>query len=122
MKFEFKISNNLYESFLLISNDTNSLHVDEEYAKKYGFEGKVVYGNLLNVFISYIVGVKLGFENVILINQTINYRKPIYINDKIIFSVEKYRTYESINSEEYIFKVHRVNELLSDGKFMIKIL
>ena len=98
------------------------MHVEDLYAKKYGFGAKVVYGNLLNVFISYIVGVGLGIENVMLINQVINYRKPMYINDNIKFIVEKSKIYESIKIEEYIFKVYRLNDLLSDGKFIIKIL
>lgn len=122
MEFYFEITIDLYEKFLFITNDTNSLHTDQSYAQKFGFIDKVVHGNLFNCFISYIVGVGLGIENIMLINQSINYRRPVYINDKVKFVVEKSKIYESINAEEYIFKVFRFNELLSDGKFMIKIL
>jgi 3-hydroxybutyryl-CoA dehydratase len=122
MDFYFEVTIDLYERFLSITNDTNILHTDQNYAKKHGFKDKVVHGNLLNCFISYIVGVGLDIENVMLINQSINYRRPLYINDKVKFVIDKYKIYESINAEEYIFKVFRDSELLSDGKFMLKIL
>ena len=122
MEFDFFISQDLYFNFIKVSQDTHSLHTNSDFAKKFGFEEKVVHGNLLNCFISYIVGVGLEIENIMLLSNTINYRKPLYINDKIKFIIKKSMTLKSINVEEYTFKVYKFNSLISDGKFMIKYL
>ena len=50
--FDTKIDISMMDKFLDISNDTNPLHIDENYAKKQGFANRVVYGLLTSSFYS----------------------------------------------------------------------
>ena len=45
MEFDFFISQDLYFNFIKVSQDTHSLHTNSDFAKKFGFEEKVVHGN-----------------------------------------------------------------------------
>ena len=79
--FEVKIDASKMDKFLDISNDTNPLHVDTNYARKKGFHGRVVYGLLTSSFYSTLVGVYLPGKNCILQEVNIQFSKPVYIGD-----------------------------------------
>ena len=84
----FNVTPDVYYSFQRCSNDFNPLHTDKEFAVHYGFESKVMYGNILNCFISQFVGMFLPTRKVVLLSQDIQYHKPIYLNDEIILDAE----------------------------------
>ena len=69
---EFKVSKEVQNKFIELSNDKNPLHVDDKFFKKRGFRSRVVQGNLQNCFISYFIGECLPHKNVIILSQTIN--------------------------------------------------
>lgn len=72
--------------FLEISNDTNPLHTDSEYAKKKGYSDRVVYGLLTASFYSTLVGVHLPGKYCILHAIDIQFSKPVYIGDNLEIS------------------------------------
>ena len=51
--FDVTITSDMMDKFLDISNDTNPLHVDVNYAKEKGFKDRVVYGLLTSSFIQH---------------------------------------------------------------------
>lgn len=55
-KQRYTVTPEVCEHFLLCSQDVNPLHTDYEFAKQKGFPGRVMYGNILNVFISHFIG------------------------------------------------------------------
>ena len=71
-----EISEVLFEQFRAFSKDENPLHIKQ----------KVAYGNILGYLVSYLVGMGLPTSNVMLISQTIHFKKPSYINDCITLS------------------------------------
>lgn len=117
---EFIISENRYNEFIAISNDLHPLHVDEIFAKSKGFKSKVVQGNLLNIFISYAIGMHIGLEEVMILKQLINYRNPIYIGDKLSLELRIIETIDFIPGMELGFKFIRKNLLIADGRVLIK--
>lgn len=74
--------------FAQISLDKNPVHLDDEYAKKTMFKDRIVHGFLTGSLISAIVGTVLPGEGTIYLNQTMNFRKPVRIGEKIIATVE----------------------------------
>ena len=69
----------------------NPMHVDSDYAISYGFREKIVHGNILNVFLSFVIGELLSKKNIVIIDQSIKYKKPLYVGMKIeihLFLVE----------------------------------
>lgn len=79
----YKVTNEIYESFLNLYRDINPLHVDEVHAEKNGFLGKVMHGGILNGFLSHFVGMVLPGKSAILLSVEIRYVKPNYLNDEI---------------------------------------
>jgi len=77
------ITEELLKKFGDISGDYNPLHVNEAYAKKRGFKDRVAYGNILGLLVSQLIGMHLWSEDVMLISQKINFKKPVYSGDVI---------------------------------------
>ena len=52
----YQITPEVYFCFQRCSNDFNPLHTDAAYANLKGFEKPVMYGNILNAFVSHFIG------------------------------------------------------------------
>ena len=74
--------------FARISLDSNPVHLNEEYAKHTIFKGRIIHGFLSGSLISAIIGTILPGEGTIYLNQTMNFRKPVRIGEKIKATVE----------------------------------
>jgi len=75
---QFIITQEVYQQFQLCSNDRNPLHTNEDFAKSKGFTDKVMYGNILNAFVSFFIGECLPTKNVIIHSQEIAFKNPVY--------------------------------------------
>lgn len=122
-KLNFKISEQLYQRFILAFNDRNPLHTSDEFARLKGFRNKVMHGNILNGFVSYFIGEYLPIKNVIIQMQDIKYFKPIYLDEELDFMAEVTNVFESVNTIEikFVFKKSS-NEKVASGNIQIGIL
>jgi len=84
--FNVTITDDMMQKFLSISNDTNPLHTDVDYAKENGFKDKVVYGLLTSSFYSKLAGVYLPGKYCILQGLDIQFSKPVFIGDTLNIS------------------------------------
>ena len=119
IEHEFKVSESVYDGFKTIFKDENILHTNGDYAKSKGFNDKVMYGNILNGFVSYFVGELLPQDNVIIQKQEISFHKPVYLNDVLNFEANLAEVYESVQS--YVFKCKFKSSLgmVAKGKVQI---
>ena len=69
--------------FAALSYDTNPIHLDAEYAKKSMFGRLIVPGFLTGSLFSAIIGVKFPGEGSIYVNQMLNFRNPVYLDQEI---------------------------------------
>jgi acyl dehydratase len=119
----FTISKKLYRKFKNLSKDMNPLHTDDFFAKSKGFPSRVMYGNILNIFISYFIGECLPVKNVIIHKQDIHYKKPFYLFDIIKLNVVVHELHESVNSVVFKFKfINQHNSIIAVGNIQIGIL
>jgi 3-hydroxybutyryl-CoA dehydratase len=118
--FEYVITKEKYQQFIAVSDDTHQLHVNSEYAKSKGFNDIVVHGNILNCILSNVIGMKLNLANVMIINQSINYRKPVYINDKLTIKLHLKNEVSFLPGIDLEFKFFRLDELIANGTILIK--
>lgn len=75
-------------TFAKISLDTNPVHLNEEYAQNTIFKGRIIHGFLSGSLISAIIGTILPGEGTIYLNQTMNFRKPVRVGERIKATVE----------------------------------
>lgn len=82
-EFTKTITKEMVKSFREISDDSNPLHIDEEYAKLNGFPHIVVYGMLSASFLSTLAGVYLPGKRSLIHNVKVNFHKPVFIGDQL---------------------------------------
>ena len=99
----FIVSENIYKGFIQLFNDKNPLHVNDVFAIEKGFKEKVMHGNILNGFLSYFIGECLPVKNVVIHSQDIQYNKPVYLNDELLFTAKIHDIFESVNIVEIKF-------------------
>ncbi|MEN2981972.1 MAG: MaoC family dehydratase [Thermus sp.] len=63
--------------------DTNPLHVDEAYAQRSRFGGRIAQGILVAGLISTVIGTKLPGRGAIYLSQTLRFLKPTRLGDTV---------------------------------------
>ena len=106
----YKVTSDIYSSFQKCSNDYNPLHVDQLYAISKGFSDCVMYGNILNAFISHFVGMLLPSKEVMIQSQDISFHKPVYLNNEIMLEATVDTVSEAVNIIVYKLKFRRLDE------------
>jgi len=65
-QFRYCVTAAVRDGFLALFEDRNPLHTDKAFAREKGFREEVMYGNILNGFISHFVGELLPVKNIII--------------------------------------------------------
>ena len=118
--YTFLLTKKVSDLFINISNDKNPIHLDSEYAKKFGFESNIAHGNILNCFLSYFVGERLPFKDVVILSQSIKFIKPLHVGDSVFFEAQVISISESVFVFEIDFSFKKKNEIHSKGSIKIK--
>lgn len=69
--------------FAGVSGDTYPLHVDAEYAKTSRFGQRVAHGMLSASLLSTVAGLMLGTPGGIYVEQTLAFRRPVFLGDTL---------------------------------------
>ena len=62
-----------------------------------------MYGNILNAFVSALVGEHLPVKDIIIHSQDIQYKRPVFMGDKLEAEVKVDGIYESVNAVSFKF-------------------
>lgn len=76
------------ETFAHLTGDLNPLHLDEGYAARTRFRGRVAHGILTAGLISAVLGMHLPGPGGIYLSQTLRFTRPVRIGDAITASAE----------------------------------
>lgn len=124
--YTYRVTSDIYFSFQRCSGDFNPLHTDKMFANDKGFSDRVMYGNILNAFVSHFVGMLLPSREVIIQSQDISFHKPVYLNDELQFEARIDMVSEAVNVINYKFKFRRntgeSSELVAKGHVQIGLL
>lgn len=80
-RFVVTVTEGQQEAFFALTGDCNPLHRDADFAKKRGFEDRVVYGMLASAYYSTLAGVYLPGENCLINECKVTYHQPVYPGD-----------------------------------------
>jgi 3-hydroxybutyryl-CoA dehydratase len=72
------------DTFAALTGDRNPIHLDEDFASRSIFKGRIAHGMLTATFISAILGTQLPGPGAIYISQTLNFRAPVRIGDEVV--------------------------------------
>jgi len=85
---DYAITTEVYQHFLKTSGDYSTLHADDAYARRRGFQEKVMHGTILNGFLSHFVGMHFPGKASLLLSVDIRYSNPSYLNDRLRLEAE----------------------------------
>ena len=85
-QFQITITESMMDDFAKLTGDFSPIHTDEDYASTTTFEKRDVDGMLLASFLSKIVGMYLPGKHALYFSQSLDFRQPCFISDKITVS------------------------------------
>ena len=96
------------QRFAELTGDYNPLHMDDEFAIKKGFDGKVVHGMLSASISTMIAGMELPGHGSLLYSQSINYVAPAKIGDTLRIMAEV--VHKSVSLRVVLLKINTFNQ------------
>jgi 3-hydroxybutyryl-CoA dehydratase len=80
-------------AFAEITGDWNPVHLDTEYAANTVFREPIAHGMLTAGYISAVFGSEMPGPGAIYVSQTLNFRAPVRIGDKVVAKVRVMELY-----------------------------
>src|ERR1700761_2783227 len=84
----FAVTDEAVRAFAAVSGDHNPVHLDDDFARKTVFRGRVAHGMLLGAHISAVLGEQLPGPGAIYQSQTLNFEQPVRIGAEVKVRVE----------------------------------
>ena len=75
------------ETFAALSNDTNPVHLSDEFAAQTRFKRRIAHGLLTASLISAVLGTKLPGPGAIYVSQDLKFTAPVYLGDVVTATV-----------------------------------
>ena len=82
------ITEDMVYKFAEVSGDRNPIHINDEYALKTVFGGRIVHGMLMASFFSKMIASTYPGDGSIYLSQSLDFKNPCYINDEIIVTIK----------------------------------
>ena len=114
-RFSVQVTADMMQKFCEVTGDVSPIHMDEEYAKKNGHEGRVVYGMLSASLFSTLAGVYLPGETCLLHSVESRFAAPVYIGDTLTVSGTVHEIHEAFG--EIVIKAVITNQ---NGKKVVR--
>ena len=121
--FTVKVDEEYIAAFRKYTGDENPLHRDIDYARKKGFEDKVVFGMLTASYYSTLVGVYLPGEKCLIHEVNTKFKAPVYAGDILTVTgevEEKNELFQLITVKASIRNQH--NKIVSKAKIVLGIM
>ncbi|MGA1823455.1 MAG: MaoC family dehydratase [bacterium] len=111
--FRKKIADLDGNAFAELTGDFNPIHSDNEFAKKSGFEKKIVHGMFAGSLFSTLIGMYCPGKHSLYLSQTLNFKKPIFYGDELTIQGE------ILSKNDSIKMITLKTEILKEGKKVI---
>lgn len=108
-EFTVKVKPEDMEKFCHITGDTNPLHCDKEYARKRGFEDRIVYGMLSASYLSTLAGIYLPGKESLIQSVDVSFIKPVCINEVLTVKGK-------VNDKNELFKILKIKFWILNSK------
>ena len=108
------ITEEMIKDFAKASGDFNPVHLDQAYAEKTFFKGRIAHGLLSVGFLSAILGNILPGYGTIYLSQEVKFLAPVRIGDTLIARVEVMELIPEKNRAKF-----RTTCMNQDGKLVV---
>lgn len=107
--------------FAEASDDFNPVHMDEAFAARTAYRGRIAHGLLSASFGSAVVGTILPGAGAIYLGQTLNFYKPVRIGEGALARVTVATIDEAAARVILRCEVYVGNELVMDGEATVRV-
>jgi acyl dehydratase len=107
--------------FAEASDDFNPVHMDEAFASKTAYRGRIAHGLLSASFGSAVVGTILPGAGAIYLSQTLSFHKPVRIGDEAVSRVTVATIDEVAARVVLRCTIHVGDELVMDGEATVRV-
>jgi 3-hydroxybutyryl-CoA dehydratase len=83
----FTVDDAAIRAFADVSTDHNPVHVDEDFAAKSPFKGRIAHGMLLGAYISATLAGDLPGRGSIYVSQTLDFKRAVRPGDEVTIEV-----------------------------------
>lgn len=108
------------DSFANIVNDTESFHVNNKVAQQFNFEKPICHGMHISSYISELIGKELPGFGTIYISQTLNFKKPVYIETTIKVYVEVIEKLPKNRLKFSTIIIDEIGDTVLEGQAVVK--
>lgn len=120
--FERIISKQDVFAFSELTGDKNRLHLDERCGADSQFGKNIVHGMLAGGLFSALVGMYCPGDGGLYLSQTLNFRSPIFWDDKVEVRGEVVAKNDSIKVITLKTTISREGKVVIDGEAKVKLL
>lgn len=107
--------------FAEASDDFNPVHMDEAFASKTAYRGRIAHGLLSASFGSAVVGTILPGAGSIYLSQTLNFHKPVRIGEVVAARVTVASIDETAARVVLRCEVYAGDDLVMDGEATVRV-
>ena len=107
-------------AFARISGDHNPLHMDEVYAQKTEFQGRIVHGMFLAALVSQLIGMQLPGRSALLMKENLEFKKPAHIGDSLLVQGTVVHSSGSTGVLEIAIEISRDDDILASGSVHVR--
>lgn len=109
------------EKFAAVTGDYNPLHMDEEFAGKTIFRGRIAHGMITGGLISAVLGTELPGKNTLYLEQELKFLAPVRFGDTLVATVECIEKED--RRHKLVFKTVVTNQngaVVTSGKALVR--
>lgn len=109
------------EKFAAVTGDYNPLHMDEEFAGKTIFRGRIAHGMITGGLISAVLGTELPGKNTLYLEQELKFLSPVRFGDTLVATVECIEKED--RRHKLVFKTVVTNQngaVVTSGKALVR--
>src|SRR5215510_10656514 len=107
--------------FAEVTGDRNPIHLSEHFAAKTPFGTRIAHGLYTASLISAVLGTRLTVPGAVYISQTLNFRAPVKIGDKVDVTVLVAELMPDKFRARLTCKCYVGSEVVLDGEALVKV-
>tara|TARA_B100000212_G_C27371019_1_gene532544 strand:- start:540 stop:953 length:414 start_codon:yes stop_codon:yes gene_type:complete len=119
---QVEITQDLHDSFMLMSGDNSPIHTDYKFAKKSNYKKTIGYAFLITALLSKIYGTIFPGGSELCLKQECNFKKEYYVGDTLLFVLKVIHKNLSLNLVTIDVSVfNQDNEVIFNGETLMKL-
>lgn len=118
------VDDGLMRAFTQLSGDENPIHMDDEAARRFGFEKRIAYAGALLAEVSRIISTELPGPGALCLAWNFEFKAPVHVGDAVIFETTLKHSSPATAAAVLNFKARKEDDgaVVMSGSATVKIL